>query len=142
MVLIAVQAAFIVIAVSTHTGVVSQQPYRKGLNYGERIELADKQRQRGWHETTKFDELKNQLTFQIKNKTGAPVRYLTVSGLLSRPAHKNEDLRLRFEKSGDGSYVAKLADGLAGAFVLDIKASQGTTETVVWRSRRRLWIKP
>lgn len=140
LILIGVQAAFIAIAISTHTGLVSKQPYRKGLNYGERIAQSEKQKKLGWSEEVTLSETSDRLTLRIRDKQSAPVRNLVLTGVLSRPVHKNEDLTLKFREDGNGEYVADLGGAKAGAFIFDVSAQQ--SNDVVWRARRRLWIKP
>lgn len=140
--LIAVQAAFITIAISTHTGVVSTQPYRKGLNYGDRIAFADAQEKRGWQETFTLSPDQNQLTFRLAEKDGTAIPALKVRGTLSRPVHKNDDRDLTFNQTAEGSFSADLAPSLSGAFIADVEVRKGRSDTLVWRSRRRIWIKP
>ena len=38
-------------AISTHTGLVANEPYRKGLAYNERIAADERQARLGWTET-------------------------------------------------------------------------------------------
>lgn len=141
-VLIGVQAAFIAVAISTHTGLVSEQPYRKGLNYSQRIALSQEQKNRQWRETWKISEDKKGLTFEIRDRNDGPIRFLELSAVISRPAHKNEDAILAFSESQDGSYSAPLAVTGSGAYVVDLEARRSSNGDPVWRSRRRLWIKP
>ena len=49
-VVFAVNAAMIYAALSTYSGVVADEPYRKGLHYNERIVADERQRQRNWRE--------------------------------------------------------------------------------------------
>jgi len=142
-VLIVAQVAFIVIAVSTHTGIVSKQPYRKGLNYGERIAQSEKQKELGWKESISLSEKQDRLILHIENKQSAPVSGLNLSGILSRPVHKNEDLTLEFREDSPGAYGADLSRANLGSFVVDVAATKDTSsDDVVWRTRRRIWIKP
>ena len=142
-VLIIAQVAFIYIAVSTHTGMVSQQPYRKGLNYGERIAQSDKQKQLGWKTSFSLSDKQDRLILSIENKENAPVSGLTLSGQLSRPVHKNEDLTLKFREDRPGAYGADLSGSKLGSYIVDVAAQQDTSsDDVIWRARRRIWIKP
>jgi len=49
-VIFAVNGVFLYAALSTHTGVVANEPYRKGLNYNQRIAAFQAQEQLGWAE--------------------------------------------------------------------------------------------
>lgn len=141
-VLIGVQAAFITIAVSTHTGLVSQQPYRKGLNYGERIAVSREQKERQWSEEVRLSENKKSLIFALRDRAGQPVRFLNLTAVLSRPVHKNEDQTLKFTETSDGLYTAPLTYKDPGAFVVDLEARRRSDGDPIWRTRRRVWIKP
>ncbi|PIR34034.1 MAG: hypothetical protein COV36_01470 [Alphaproteobacteria bacterium CG11_big_fil_rev_8_21_14_0_20_44_7] len=46
-VIFAVNAVFVYLATSTHTGVVTEDAYEKGLDYNKTIELVDKQNESG-----------------------------------------------------------------------------------------------
>ena len=45
-----VNGAMIYSAVSTHSGLVANEPYRKGLHYNERIAADERQARLGWTE--------------------------------------------------------------------------------------------
>src|SRR5688572_2876208 len=47
-VIFAVNGVFLYMALSTHTGLVAQEPYRKGLHYNDRIAAAERQQALGW----------------------------------------------------------------------------------------------
>ncbi|MCH9765916.1 MAG: FixH family protein, partial [Alphaproteobacteria bacterium] len=120
--LIGAQAAFITIAVSTHTGLVSQQPYRKGLNYGDRIAQSDKQKKLGWQDAWALADNNQRLVFTLTDGNGQHISGLKLSGSMGRPVHKNDDAVLVFRSNEAGGYQADLPKGLKGAFIVDIKA--------------------
>jgi nitrogen fixation protein FixH len=45
----AVNGYFLYSALSTHTGIVANEPYRKGLHYNDRIAADATQAELGWH---------------------------------------------------------------------------------------------
>ncbi len=51
-VVFAVNIYFVTVALSTHTGVVANEPYRKGLKYNERIAASEQQESLGWKDET------------------------------------------------------------------------------------------
>ncbi len=51
-VIFAVNGYFLYSALSTHTGVVAIEPYRKGLAYNERIAADERQKALGWQRQT------------------------------------------------------------------------------------------
>ena len=48
-----VNGAMIYSAVSTHSGLVANEPYRKGLHYNERIAADERQARLGWTERSR-----------------------------------------------------------------------------------------
>jgi len=142
-VVIAVEAIFITLALSTHTGVVSKQPYRKGLHYNERIAFARTQEKLGWRETLTVSKNKRTLTLALKDQYGKPVLGLKLSGKIGRPVTMTQDRILAFSSAGKGSYSARMPEKMAGAYIADLKASDATHEgKILWRFRKRLWLKP
>ena len=142
--LIAVQAAFVAVAISTHTGVVSQQPYRKGLNYSDRIRAEALQNKLGWKERLEFDDVSRGLTLKIEGPDGKAVKSLKVVATLSRPATTREDSQMELAPDWENdSYTAVLPESMEGAYIVDLEADdKNAGDGIIWRMRERLWIKP
>lgn len=140
----AVNGVFLYAALSTYTGVVAQEPYRKGLNYNQRIAAGERQEDLGWNaEATLTREAG--LTVVLQDAAGAPVSGLFVAGVLGRPSTNQQDRDIAFIEAAPGHY--KLAvDTLAlepGAWLVSLEArwpATGATEPV-YRMRKRLWLK-
>ncbi len=138
-----VEAIFIATAISTHTGTVSKQPYAKGLKYGERIALAERQQQLGWKETLNVSQVDHTLTLSISDPYGKPVTGLHFGAMIGRGVTDAEDHRLVFHSTGAGTYTAKIPPDLAGTYIVDIEASNMSSGgDIVWRMRKRLWLQP
>ncbi len=143
-VIFAVQAAFITVAVYTHSGVVSKQPYRKGLKYGERIDMYDRQQKLGWQETLTTSKDNRTLTVVLIDQYKKPVLGLKLVGKIGRPVTMSQDKPLTFKSIGEGSYTTQLPyEKLEGAYIVDLQAAHPTPDAeIIWRSRKRLWLKP
>ena len=73
-VIFAVNGAMIYSAIVTHTGIVSNEPYRKGLHYNERIAADERQSALGW--TDDVDD-RPRRPRRDRRRAQAPVRPVT-----------------------------------------------------------------
>ena len=138
----AVNGVFLYAALSTHTGVVAQEPYRKGLNYNQRIAADERQEQLGWNaEATLTRE--SGLSILLRDAAGAPVSGLFVGGVLGRPSTDQEDIKVVLAEVAPGHYKMASEALEPGAWLVSLEAhwlATGATEPV-YRMRKRLWLK-
>jgi nitrogen fixation protein FixH len=128
-------------ALSTHTGLVANEPYRMGLAYNERIGAAARQAQLGWSERLDFGRDGHAL-FVLAERDGRPVRGLRVEGVLGRPASNAHDVKLAFVETAPGEYAAQTAQVPAGSWLIALEARAREGAEPIYRLRRRLWLKP
>lgn len=140
----AVNGVFLYSALSTHTGVVSNEPYRKGLAYNERIEADAVQQERNWYVDLTIPDAAGDVRLALADAQGRPVAGLGLSGRLGRPSTGDLDQQLAFKEAAAGTYVAPISALQSGTWVIDVQASELKTngEEIVWRMRKRLWQKP
>lgn len=144
-VIFAANGVFLYTAISTHTGVVSNEPYRKGLHYNDRIEADRQQQQLGWKEDIAIAPDGRKITVALLDKAGNPISGLSLEGRLGRPATEAMDRTLDLKETAPGSYTAEFAALEPGAWLLDVVARRltSTADEVVWRVRKRLtWQQP
>ncbi|MGD9785370.1 MAG: FixH family protein [Hyphomicrobiaceae bacterium] len=144
-VVFAVNGWFLYEALSTHTGVVSNEPYRKGLAYNERIAAEARQSERGWAAALEFSESgSGPITFALTDRSGAGVTGLSVRGRIGRHSTQALDTMLLFQERAPGRYVADIGKLSGGTWTADVEAGEltSTGEAIVWRHRQRIWIKP
>ena len=144
-VVFAVNGVFLYQALSTHTGVVSRQPYRKGLEYNSRIADAERQQKLGWRDDLSYRREAGVLVVKITDKGGSPVTGLYVSGIIGRPSTAQQDTTLVLSETQSGHYEAKVGARDDGNWLVQLKAEvghgdKGQRETV-YRLKRRLWLK-
>ena len=105
-IIFAVNGYFLYSALSTHTGVVANEPYRKGLAYNERI-AADEQPERlGWRDDADARPRRPSSRSSCRTRTAAPVRGLHGHRPWSagrRPSRHDRELRLG--EIAPGAYV-------------------------------------
>lgn len=131
-------------ALSTHTGVVSDEPFRKGLKYNEQIEFAERQQALGWSDEIAFAESGKTLVVLMSNKDKAPLPHLGITAVLGRPATVAEDEKLVLVEKAPGRYEAETALKGEGNFdaTIEVTDPDKAAEGVVYKARKRLWLKP
>lgn len=133
---------FLYAALSTYTGVVAQEPYRKGLHYNQRIAAAERQEQLGWSTEVALRPGAG-LSLEVRDRDGRPVSNLLISGVLGRPSTNRHDRSVTLSEVEPGRYTVP-ADALSpGAWLVNLEAvwvGTGDKEPV-YRLRKRLWLK-
>ncbi len=144
-VIFAVNGVFLYESLSTYTGVVSNEPYRKGLNYNERIEAEKEQEALGWVSDIALAGTGDGLDIVINDHNGSPVGGLSFDGRLGRPATAEMDVVLDVKETAPGRYRAAFSTIEPGAWQVDLTARQLTSagDKIIWRARKRVrWQKP
>lgn len=118
--IIAVNSVFIYVAVKSHTGVVTDNPYEKGLKYNEMINKAKTQ--------PKIID-----SFLIKDNTmywafidevsGEPVLNANVRVHIVRPVQDGFDTNLTLAEAEGGQYFAKLDLPMKGQWLAHLVAT-------------------
>lgn len=136
--LVVVGANFIMswFAVTTFSGVETDDAYSKGRDFNDEIAKAREQRSLGWTITVGARALSKDETFlslTIKDKHGAPLEALDVTGLLFRRVHKGIDQTLTFAPTGKGTYVAAVKLPSSGGWQLRalVKDADGHEQKIV-----------
>jgi nitrogen fixation protein FixH len=140
-VIFAVNGALIYAAVSTHTGLVANEPYRKGLAYNERILADERQAQLGWSERLEVGR-DGHLRLALAERDSGPVRGLRVQGVLGRAATNRHDINLAFVETAPGQYEAQGPELAAGSWLISLEARTVEGAQGTYRLRRRLWLRP
>ncbi len=139
----AVNGYFLYSALSTHTGVVANEPYRRGLKYNERIEADERQARLGWREAVSYDAAASTLKLSLDDRAGSPVGRMTVSAKVGRAASAREDVTVKLEEVAGGRYQAQIPARGPGEHQVDIEVSDPRQSgEIVYRARTRLWLKP
>ena len=136
----AMNGALIYCAVTTNSGLVANEPYRRGLRYNERIAADERQAQLGW--TDKLDVTREGgVALVLTDSAGSPVSGLRIETVLGRPATSRQDIRLSLREVAPGRYEAQTVALAAGTWLIALEARAGE-EKPVYRKRRRLWFTP
>lgn len=140
----AVDAFMIYKALSTFGGIETQDAYRKGLQYNQRIEAEKVQRALGWTEETKLDGERQELTVFIKDRDQKGVDGLQVTVLMTRPATNREDQMVQLMPVGSGRYSGKVRSLAEGTWIAVLKAQKASAhgEDILYQSKVRVWKAP
>lgn len=143
-VIFAVNGVFLYQALSTHTGVIASEPYRKGLAYNERIAEEARQLELGWRDELTLAPAGDRVTLKLTDSAGRPVGGLKIAGLIGRPSTTEHDIQLELGEQPAGIYAATVPALAAGTWLVSLEASELTAggERIVWRTRTRLWRTP
>jgi nitrogen fixation protein FixH len=128
-------------AVSTHSGLVANEPYRKGLHYNERIASGERQARLGWSDTVAVSR-DGRMRVLLTEADGRAVRGMKITGLLGRPSTNRHDITLTLVESSPGQYEARTAALAEGNWLLSLEARAHDAADPIYRTRRRLWLKP
>lgn len=117
--IVAVNSVFITYALKTHSGVVTEKPYEKGLAHDTTLEKARSQPK--WTSIIAFDN--GVLRWDLKNEQSFPISSGDVTAFFMRPIKSGDDFSLSLDYKGNGIYETKPDFPHIGAWnvKLDIK---------------------
>jgi nitrogen fixation protein FixH len=129
-------------AVATNSGLVANEPYRKGLAYNERIAAGERQAKLGWTDQVEVTR-DGTVVLALTDSAGQAVTGLKVEAVLGRPATNRADIRFALDETAPGRYRAQTAPLEPGSWLVALEARRhaGATEPV-YRKRKRLWLTP
>jgi nitrogen fixation protein FixH len=95
----AVNAGMVTMALRTHSGLVTDHPYEKGLAYNQVVEAEKKQQELGWNAEIALrhpDESRDPvlLIFSLKDKIGTTLTPEKATATITRPTQKGMDFTL------------------------------------------------
>lgn len=118
-VVIALDIWFLTLAYRTFPGQVSATPYEDGVAFNQRLAAQETQARLGWAAVADADARGPWV--KLSDAGGEPLRGLTVTGRLERPATEAGRRLLVFRETAPGRYEAPAA-GLTGAWDLSFRA--------------------
>lgn len=115
-----VLGSFCYIAQKTHTGVVTEQAYEKGLRYNDVIEQSSLQEQTGYRAVINHGS--NKITFILTDAGGKNIESNGVSLWLFRPVQAGMDYHMTMVRDEQGRYVADITSVEKGLWEIRIHA--------------------
>lgn len=123
----AVNAVMMTLAIRTHSGVVTDHAYEKGLAYNRVIEAEETQKKLGWKGDIRHSG--GMLKFTLQDANGVTIRPTNATVTITRPANQGMDFTL--ELAGENTPVAFPANG-----VWDVRVDATAGDTRFQLSRR------
>ncbi len=87
--ILVINAVMIALAVSTHTGSVTDHPYEKGLAYNRVVEAEKKQEMLGWQADIDYKE--GRVRFVLRDKDNHPITPEKATAAIIRPTQSGMD---------------------------------------------------
>jgi nitrogen fixation protein FixH len=137
----AVNGYFIVTALSTHSGVVSEEPYRKGLGYNQRIVADDRQSALNWRPDLDV-KATGAIRLTLRDASGQPIGSQRVALTVGRPSTRSFDRSIVLAETTSGVYVGTTHEFSAGTWIADADVQGPQSRETDYRIRRRLWLAP
>ena len=110
--IVVVNSIFIYMALNTHSGVVTQQPYEKGLAYNETLAKAKTQ-----------PDLEHTVSYESGVlRWSLPMGNAVVNANIVRPVQDGYDFEIPLKHMGGGIYEANPTLPLKGAWTAKLKA--------------------
>lgn len=119
-VLAIIDGIFVIIATSTHTGVITENAYKKGLNYDQVVAASKAQEALGWQGAISLDG--TLLTFSLTDKNKAAIEGAEVTAYMVRATQAGYDFSLPLEAKGNGVYSQQVVFPLKGQWDVRIAA--------------------
>lgn len=137
-----VNAVFIYLAVSSFTGIETENAYVEGLAYNETLGAAEAQKALGWRVVLDHRPVGRDLreiSVAFRDRSGRPIEGLTVVAELRRPTHEGADRNVALAPLGGGRYGVELDLPLDGQWDARVEATARGGERYILE--QRLWLK-
>jgi nitrogen fixation protein FixH len=140
LVVILVNGALVYFAVSSFSGLATNDAYDKGVAFNRTVAAVDAQAARGWQMalSTRVSGGRLDLAAEFHDRAGAPLDGMTVEGFLVRPTSAGHDRAIRLADLGAGRYQADTDLPLPGEWLLTVSARRGED---TWQSTRRVHLQ-
>ena len=112
-IIIIVNTIFVYISLSTHTGLVEKDYYKKGIAYNEILERAKNQP----NLIDKVTYNNGILRWALADNDNKALEDASVSAIIIRPVQGGYDFNVKLENKGAGVYEAKIKPPLKGAWI-------------------------
>jgi nitrogen fixation protein FixH len=139
-VIVAVDSFMIYRAVSTFGGLETQDAYKKGLAYNQRISRDAEQARAGWKDTVEVGGAPPHLRIALRDHAEAAVAGKRLVAKVGRPATDRFDMTIDLAETVGGVYEAALPAVAEGSWIVELSAYDGAAEEPAYEARRRVWI--
>ena len=141
-VVLAANAAMIVIAITTWPGLETRQAYQRGLAHDEALAAAAAQAALGWTVELAFEQTgarAGALRLDVADRFGNTLQDAEVQVAFVRPTHDGYDHLVEVPHHYGGRYLKDITLPLAGQWEARVHISAQGGE---YRLRERIWLEP
>lgn len=138
----AVNGVFVYFALSSFSGLSTEDAYAKGLNYNAALAEQEAQTARGWKaslEVVNEADARVAISLKLVDRDGQAVDIRSAKGVLRRPAISGQDIEVVLMQKGDRAGTVLSLPAL-GNWDLNLVVDAGEFE-VPYRVEKRLWVK-
>lgn len=133
---------FLYFALTSFSGLSTNDPYQKGIDYNEALAAKEAQLARGWKTNLVIVETGVQevlITMSLTDANGKVPAFTEIKAILRRPAVEGDDVALEFVRDGVALKAAAYAPK-PGNWDLTVWLYTSDYDTP-YRVEKRLWIK-
>lgn len=126
--LVALEARLIFLAVTTFPGMVTDEPYQRGLHYNDVLAAEANQQQRGWSVRTSYAGAagtSNTLLVSAFDRNGLPVTGASVQVIAEQVTRHAQAILTELREAAPGNYTADLRLPLGGRWTLRAIVQKG-----------------
>lgn len=137
---IAVNAYFITISVTTFRGEDEQKPYLQGIEYNRTLARHAEQAKLDWNASMSATRLASgvvRVAIAVADAQGRPQMQLKLFGELRHPSDETRDHTIVLRESGKGRYIADIKGVAPGAWDVIV---QNASRTEPFEAVRRMWV--
>ena len=137
-----VNGVLVYLSQSSWTGLETDDAYRKGLKYNQKLSKSEAQNTIGWTMSLKRKDLAKgsfSLTAIPREKNGQGLAGLNISVKLKRPTHEGIDRDFPLKEQVPGTYTGKIDKVHLGQWHLIVTAGRGSE--VLFRSKNDFELK-
>jgi len=92
-----VNAVMVALAIRTHSGVVTEHPYEKGLAYNAVVEAQMKQEALGWKGAISYKD--RALIFHLRDKNNQAITPEKITATITRPTQQGMDFTVQLKST-------------------------------------------
>ena len=89
----AVNAVMVTLAIRTHSGVVTDHAYEKGITYNQVVEAEEKQKELGWKSELEYSN--GNIVFALYDKNNHPIPLEKATATITRPTQSGMDFTVQ-----------------------------------------------
>ncbi len=140
-VMLVANGIFLYYAIGTFNGFATTDAYRRGLDYNARIASDQVQAAQGWRPDLRYEPNVGRLVMVVRDRQGSPVRGLSISGRIGRPATDAADRPIVLSEVAPATYAAPL-ELAPGQWTVAMQLfDAGRPGAPAHRLKQRLWVE-